>query len=181
MDTTSEKVLMQTMLECVEAQAKVLKEIIGHLFEIEKEEVEKYEANHKPSKLTQEAINHVMVEGKVCLPLPNFKPQLRGAPRPWTFKRAHVNNFFESGEAGLWEDYDWLEWTLKVGTTQVIPARFMIERNIDLSSNDNQYFVTNKEEEGDDEILAIGVEMIVTGSLTRRGETSPMRARIYMT
>ena len=45
MDATSEKVLMQKMLECVEAQAEVLKEIIGHLSEIEKEEVEKYKAN----------------------------------------------------------------------------------------------------------------------------------------
>ena len=36
MDATSEKVLMQKMLECVEVQAEVLKKIIGHLFEIVK-------------------------------------------------------------------------------------------------------------------------------------------------
>ena len=56
------------MLECVEAQAEVLKEIIGHLFEIEKEEAEKYEVDHEPSKLTQEGINYMMVEWKVYLP-----------------------------------------------------------------------------------------------------------------
>ena len=47
MDTASEKVLMQKMLECVEAQAKVLKKIIGHLFEIAKEEVEKDKASRE--------------------------------------------------------------------------------------------------------------------------------------
>ena len=36
MDASSEKVLMQKMLECVEVQAEVLKKIIGHLFEIVK-------------------------------------------------------------------------------------------------------------------------------------------------
>ena len=63
MDATSEKVLMQKMLECVEVQAVVLKKIIGHLSEIAKEEIEKDKANHEQSKLTQEDINHMMVEG----------------------------------------------------------------------------------------------------------------------
>ena len=95
-----------------------------------------------------------MVEGKVSLPLFNFKLQLRGAPGPWTFKKVHVNDFFEFGDAGSWEDHDWPEWTLKVGTTQVILARFMLERNMDPSSDDDQYLMTNKEEEGDDEMIS---------------------------
>ena len=41
MDASSEKVFIEKMLECVEAQAKVLKKIIGHLSKIAKEEVEK--------------------------------------------------------------------------------------------------------------------------------------------
>nr|POE57391.1 hypothetical protein CFP56_05991 [Quercus suber] len=53
MDASSEKVLMQKMLECVAAQAKVLKKIIGHLSEIAKEEAEKDKANHEQSELTQ--------------------------------------------------------------------------------------------------------------------------------
>ena len=74
MDASSEKVLMQKMLECVEAQAKVLKKIIGQLSEIAKEEDEKDKANREQSKLTQEDINRMMVEGKVRLLLPNFIP-----------------------------------------------------------------------------------------------------------
>ena len=54
----------------------------------------------------------------------------------------------------MWEDYDWPRWTSKVGTTQVTPARFMLERNIDPSSNDNQYLMMNKNEEGDDEMIS---------------------------
>ena len=72
MDVTSEKVFMQKMFECVEA--KVLKKIISHLSEIKKEEAKKHKTNHEPSELTQEGINHMMAEGKVRLPLPNFKP-----------------------------------------------------------------------------------------------------------
>ena len=72
MDAISEKVYMQKMLECVEAQAKVLEKIIGHLSEIEKEEAEKRKVEHEPSRLTQEGIDCVMAEGKIRLPLPNF-------------------------------------------------------------------------------------------------------------
>ena len=46
MDASSEKVLIQKMLECVEAQVEVLKKIISHIFKIEEEEVEKGKANH---------------------------------------------------------------------------------------------------------------------------------------
>ena len=46
MDASSEKTLMQKMLKCVEVQAKVLKKIISHLPNIEKEEAEKDKANH---------------------------------------------------------------------------------------------------------------------------------------
>ena len=117
MDAASEKVFMQKMLECVEVQAKVIKKIIGHLSEIEKEGVKKHKADHAPSELTQEGIDCMMAERKVLLPLPDFKPQLKDALGPWTLKRAHVNDFFESRDAGSWEDHDWREWTLKVGAT----------------------------------------------------------------
>ena len=109
MDASSKKVLMQKMLECVEAQVEVLKKIISHIFEIEEEEVEKDKANHGQSELTQEDINRMMTKRKVHLLLPNFMPQLKSAPRPWIFKRANVNDFFESGDTGSWEDQDWLE------------------------------------------------------------------------
>ena len=78
-----------------------------------------------------------MINGKVCLFLPNFKPQLKSALRPRTFKRAHVNDFSKSGDAGLWEDHDWPEWTSKMGMTQVTLACFMLEHNMDPSSNDD--------------------------------------------
>ena len=74
MDASSEKVLMQKMLECVEAQAEVLKKIISHLSEIAKEETKKDKANRGQSEMTQEDINRMMAEGKVCLLLPNFMP-----------------------------------------------------------------------------------------------------------
>ena len=52
MDTASEKVLMQKMLECVKAQVEVLKKIIGHLFEIAKEEAKKDKVDREQSELT---------------------------------------------------------------------------------------------------------------------------------
>ena len=96
----------------------------------------------------------MMVEGKVCLLLPNFMPQLKSAPRPWTFKRAHVNDFSKFGDTRSWEDHDWPEWTLKVGTTQVAPTHFMLERNMDPSFDDDQHLVVNKEKERDNEMLS---------------------------
>ena len=51
-DAASEKVLMQKMLQCSEAQVEVLKKIIGHLSEIDKEETKKHKANREPSELT---------------------------------------------------------------------------------------------------------------------------------
>ena len=79
MDASSEKALMRKILKCVEAQAEVLKMIISHLSEIEEEEDR---ANYGQSELTQEDINHIMIEGKVYLLLPNFMPQLKSTPRP---------------------------------------------------------------------------------------------------
>ena len=73
MDASSEKTLMKKMLECVEAQAEVLKKIISHLSKIEKKRLKKT-GNHGQSELTQEGINYMMTEGKVCLLLPNFTP-----------------------------------------------------------------------------------------------------------
>ena len=74
MDTSSENVLMQKMLECVEAQAVVLKKITSHLFKIAKEEAKKDKANYGQSELTQEDIDCMMAKGKVHLLLPNFMP-----------------------------------------------------------------------------------------------------------
>ena len=68
MDAASEKVFMQKMLKCVEGQAEVLKKIIGHLSEIKNEEAEKHKVDHKPSGLTQEGIDRMVIEGKsACL------------------------------------------------------------------------------------------------------------------
>nr|POF25164.1 hypothetical protein CFP56_47411 [Quercus suber] len=52
MDATSEKVLMQKFLECVEVQAEIPKKIIGRLSEIAKEEAEKDKPKHEQSELT---------------------------------------------------------------------------------------------------------------------------------
>ena len=41
-----------------------------------------------------------------------------------------------------------------MGTTQVTPAHFMLKRNMDPFSNDDQYLVMNKKEEGDDEMIS---------------------------
>ena len=76
----------------------------------------------------------MMTKGKVRLLLPNFKPQLKSAQGPWTFKRVHVNDFSKSGDVESWEDHDWLEWTSKAGTTEVTLAHFMLEHNMDLLS-----------------------------------------------
>ena len=82
-------------------RAEVLKKIISHISEIEKEKAEKDKANHGQGELTQEDVNRMITEWKVLLLLPNFMPQLKSAPGPWTFKRAHVNDFSESRDARL--------------------------------------------------------------------------------
>ena len=46
MDTLSEKVLMQKMFECVEAQVEVLKKIISHPFGKGRRGSKKDKANH---------------------------------------------------------------------------------------------------------------------------------------
>ena len=53
------------------------------------------------------------------------------------------------------ETQDLPKWTSKVGTTQVTPARFMLERNMDPSFDNDQYLVLtqNEEEEGEDEVI----------------------------
>ena len=99
----------------------------------------------------------MMTKGKVRLLLPNFMPQLKSAPRPWTFKRANVNDFFESGDTRSWEDHDQSEWTLMVRETQVTLARFMLERDMDPSFDDDQHLVLTQdeeEEEGDDGVIS---------------------------
>ena len=67
--------------------------------------------------LTQEDIDRVVTEGTVRFLLPEFLPQLRSVPKPWTFKTVHVNDFFEMENAGSWEDHDWPKWTSTIGTT----------------------------------------------------------------
>ena len=75
----------------------------------------------------------MMTKGKVHLLLPKFLPQLRSAPEPWTSKRAHVNDFSESRNVGS----QLARWTSMVETTQVILARFMLERNTDPPFDDD--------------------------------------------
>ena len=80
MDASSGKVLLQKILEFVEAQIEMLKKIVSHLSKMEDDELKKEEenkedeVNHGQSKMTQEDINRMMIEGKVCLLLPNFMP-----------------------------------------------------------------------------------------------------------
>ena len=112
MNTSSEEALMQKLLKRVEAQGEVLENVISHLSKIEEDELKEGEkwdegdkADYERSKLTQEDINRMMIEGKVCLLLPEFMSQLKSTPRARTFKRAHVNDFFESGDVGSWEDH----------------------------------------------------------------------------
>ena len=62
--------------------------------------------DYEQKEPTQEDIDQMMTKGKVRLLLPNFMPQLKSAPRPWTFKRANVNDFFELGDTRSWEDHD---------------------------------------------------------------------------
>ena len=59
----------------------------------------------------------MMIEGKVRLLLLEFMSQLKSTPEPWTFKRAHVNDFSESRDVGSWEDHDWSEWTSMIRAT----------------------------------------------------------------
>ena len=80
MDASSEKVLMQKILECVEVQVEVLKKIISHLSKIEEEEDDEDKASYGQSELTQEDINCMMTEGKVRLLLPNLCHNRRGLP-----------------------------------------------------------------------------------------------------
>ena len=80
-----------------------------------------------------------------------FLLQLRSAPRPWTFKRTYINDFFESGNTGSWEDHDWLEWTSTTGTTQVTPAHFILEHDTDPPFDNNQHLVLAQEEEEEEE------------------------------
>ena len=81
MNTSSEEVLMQKLLKSVEAQGEVLEKIISHFSKIEEDELkegeewdEKDKDDYERSKLTQEDIDRMMIEGKVCLLLPEFMP-----------------------------------------------------------------------------------------------------------
>ena len=90
--------------------------------------------------LTQEDINRMMAEGKVRLLLPEFLLQLRNALGPWTFKRAHVNNFFKI-KCRIVGGSRLAKLTSTVGTTQVTLTCFMLERDTDSPSDDDQYLV----------------------------------------
>nr|POE46259.1 hypothetical protein CFP56_54122 [Quercus suber] len=122
MNASSEAMLVQKLLESVEAQGEVLEKIISRLSKIEEDELKEGEEwdeedkdGYERSKLTQEDINRMMIEGK--------------------------------GDVGSWEDHDWPEWTLTIGATQVNPARFILERDMDPSSDDNQYLMLTLDEE----------------------------------
>ena len=95
----------------------------------------------------------MMIEGKAAY-FSQLYATTEECTGPWTFKRAHVNDFSELGDTGSWEDHDWPKWTLKVVTTQVTPAHFMLECDMDPSSDNDQYLMMNKNEEGDDEIIS---------------------------
>ena len=85
---SSEKVLVQKMLECVEVQVKVLKKIISHLSKREEEDLKEEEEDEEDkvdygqSELAQENIDRMMTERKVCLLPPKFMPQLKSTPGP---------------------------------------------------------------------------------------------------
>ena len=83
----------------------------------------------------------MMTEGKVCLLQQEFLPQLRSVPKPWNFKRAHVNDFSKAGNARSWEEHDWLEWTSMAWTTQLTPTHLMLDRDMDSPFDDDQYLV----------------------------------------
>ena len=107
MNASGEEALVQKLLERVEAQDEVLEKIISRLSKIEEDELKEGEewdkrdkAGYERSKLTQEDIDRVMVEGKIRLLLPEFMLQLRSTLGPWTFKRALVIDFFELGDMG---------------------------------------------------------------------------------
>ena len=124
----------------------------------------------------------MMTEGKVRLLLPNFMLQLKSASRPWTFKKAHVNDFSESRDAGSWEDHDWLEWTSTVWVTQVTPARFMLERKMDPSSDNDQHLVlTQKEQEGDDGVISYWSEDDGDQFFNEAKRDFPNKVRFYLT
>nr|POF09739.1 hypothetical protein CFP56_21378 [Quercus suber] len=77
MDVSSEKVLMQKMLKCMEAQVEVLKKIISYLSEIEEEEAEENKANHGQSESTYEDINRIMTKGKELLKGEDWSTKLK--------------------------------------------------------------------------------------------------------
>lgn len=70
------------------------------------------------SYITQEKVDHVMIEGVVRL----LFLVLKDVPRPWTFTK--VNDFFEVKSIGSWEDQDWSG--IK-GPIQNAPACILIE------------------------------------------------------
>ena len=105
--------------------------------------------------VTQEDIDCVMIERMVCFLL----LLLKHTPRPWTFSRTHVNDFFEMGNAGSQEDHDQPEWTLTVGTTQVALARILIERDPTPPLDVARYFLAqDKEENEEDDDEEIGYQ-----------------------
>ena len=57
--------------------------------------------------MTQDDINQMMIEGKIQFLLPKFLPQLRSTPRPWSIKRAYINDFSELENIEFWQDHDW--------------------------------------------------------------------------
>ena len=72
------------------------------------------------------------------------------------FQEGRVNDISELGDAGLWEDHDQPKWTSKLGITQATLARFMLECDMDPSSDSYQYLVLTQNEgkEGDDEMIS---------------------------
>ena len=83
---------------------------------------------------------------------------LKHIPEPWTFTRAYVNDFFEMGSVGLWEDHEWPEWTSIVRTMQIAAAHILIERDTAPLLDAARYFLLaqdkDEDEEDDDEEIS---------------------------
>ena len=55
------------------------------------------------------------------------------------------------GNAELWKDHDWPNWTPTIGTTQITSTYFVIERDMDQRCDDDQYFVLAQDGDEEDE------------------------------
>lgn len=95
--------------------------------------------------MTHEEVYHVIIEGIVHFPF----LVLKNIHWSLTFTTAHVNDFSQIGSVRSWEDHDWSDWTLMVGTTQVIGTRILIEQDTTRPPEAEWYFVLAQDEDKD--------------------------------